>query len=72
MAFAEQVWELAYALNERLELPPVHLRGLSAGEIAPDRPHDPIAASRVLREHWGLGPTPIPIWFARRNAMDCW
>jgi len=60
VAFAEQVWELAYALEKRVELPPVNLPGFSAGEISPDRTRDPILAARALREHWGLGTAPIP------------
>src|ERR1035438_9417321 len=35
IAFTEQVWELVYALEKRVQLPPVDLPGFSAGEVCP-------------------------------------
>lgn len=61
IAFTEQVWELAYALEKRVELPPVNLPGFSAGEVSDDFANaTPIDAARSLREHWDLGSGPIP------------
>jgi Zn-dependent peptidase ImmA (M78 family)/transcriptional regulator with XRE-family HTH domain len=61
IAFTEQVWELAHALERRVQLPPVDLPGFSGGEVdAGAVPADPAAAARVLRDHWGLGRGPIP------------
>ncbi len=60
-AFAEQVWELAHALNKRVELPGVDLPGFSGGESVPGvAPAGPVHTARLLREHWGLGTGPIP------------
>ena len=60
-AFAEQVWELAYALEKRIQLPSVDLPGFSAGEIGlDDVPSEPSAAAKDLRRQWGLGAGPIP------------
>lgn len=60
-AFTEQVWELAYALEKRVQLPPVALPGFSAGEIGlDDVPSEPAAAARDLRVRWGLGTGCIP------------
>ena len=33
VAFTEQLWELAYALERHVELPPVDVPGFSAGEL---------------------------------------
>ncbi|MEV0712784.1 helix-turn-helix domain-containing protein [Nocardia aurea] len=60
-AFAEQIWELTYALEKRVRFPVIDLPGFSAGEV--DRTGmtaDPIAAAQELRRHWGLGTTRIP------------
>lgn len=60
-AFAEQVWELTCALENRVQLPPVDLPGFVAGELVRDRlPADPAAAARELRRHWDLEAGPIP------------
>lgn len=61
IAFVEQTWELAYALEKRVRFPPVDLPGFSGGEIHHDDfPTDPIEAARALRSHWNLGGEPIP------------
>jgi Zn-dependent peptidase ImmA (M78 family)/transcriptional regulator with XRE-family HTH domain len=61
IAFAEQVWELVYALEKRVQLPPVGLPGFSAGEVCTQpQPADPVQAARFLRSAWGLGAEPIP------------
>ena len=60
IAFTEQVWELVYALETRVELPPVDLPGFAGGEVQPGSwAGDPIAAARLLRRHWNLGDAPI-------------
>lgn len=61
IAFTEQVWELTYALEKRVQLPPVELPGFSAGEVLHDNfPSDPREAARAIRRQWGLGLGPIP------------
>lgn len=61
IAFAEQIWELVYALEKRVQLPPVDLPGFTAGEVCPDmRNSDPVRAAQALRRAWGLGTGPIP------------
>lgn len=61
IAFTEQVWELAYALEKRVQLPPVDLPGFSGGEVQHENfPTDPREAARALRKHWRLGSGPIP------------
>jgi Zn-dependent peptidase ImmA (M78 family)/transcriptional regulator with XRE-family HTH domain len=61
VAFAEQVWELVYALEKRVQLPPVDLPGFTAGEVCTEsQVVDPVQAARALRQAWGLGTTPIP------------
>jgi Zn-dependent peptidase ImmA (M78 family)/transcriptional regulator with XRE-family HTH domain len=61
IAFAEQVWELVYALEKRVKLPPVDLPGFSVGEVSHEvTDADPIQASQALRRSWGLGTAPIP------------
>jgi len=59
IAFAEQVWELVYALERRVQLPPVDLPGFSAGEVSLELA-DPVQAAQALRREWGLGAAPIP------------
>ncbi|MBC2637511.1 ImmA/IrrE family metallo-endopeptidase [Rhodococcus wratislaviensis] len=58
IAYTEQVWELAHALEKRVQLPPVDLPTLSA-DVLVDDPGAPEAAARLLREHWGLQTGPI-------------
>jgi Zn-dependent peptidase ImmA (M78 family) len=61
IAFVEQTWELAYALEKRVRFPAVDLLGFSGGEIQHvDFPAAPIEAARALRAHWNLGDGPIP------------
>jgi Zn-dependent peptidase ImmA (M78 family)/transcriptional regulator with XRE-family HTH domain len=61
IAFAEQVWELVYALEKRVQLPAVDLPGFSAGEVCPGLTGtDPLHAAQSLRQAWGLGTAPIP------------
>ncbi|MFG1998620.1 helix-turn-helix domain-containing protein [Spirillospora sp. NPDC048911] len=61
VAFVEQVWELTYALEKRVHLPPVDLPGFAGGEVSSGEqlPPDPIEAARALRRYWGLGTGPI-------------
>lgn len=59
IAFAEQVWELVYALEKRVQLPPVDLPGFTAGEVSLELA-DPVLAAQALRRAWGLGTAPIP------------
>jgi Zn-dependent peptidase ImmA (M78 family)/transcriptional regulator with XRE-family HTH domain len=61
VAFVEQVWELAHALEKRVRLPHVDLPGFSGGEVhsGVDLPRDPAQAARALRRLWGLGTGPL-------------
>ena len=62
VSFTEQVWELIYALERRVELPYVDLPGFAGGEVTPGTslPADPVQAARGLRQLWALGAGPIP------------
>ncbi len=61
IAFTEQVWELTYALEKRVQLPPVGIPGFSAGEVVTDATGtEPVTAARTLRQAWNLGTGPIP------------
>ena len=61
IAFTEQVWELVYALEKRVQLPPVDLPGFTAGEVSPGAVGaDPVQAAQALRRTWGLGTAPVP------------
>ncbi|MFD8104243.1 helix-turn-helix domain-containing protein [Nocardia fluminea] len=70
VAYAEQVWELVYALERRVQLPPVDLPGFTGGEVEPGTalPRDPAAAARALRAAWGLGTGPITHLVRRLEA----
>lgn len=60
IAFTRQVEELAYALEKRVQLPPVDLPGFSDGEAHPDfHAGDPVTAATELRRIWGLGDGPV-------------
>ncbi|MFE4599860.1 helix-turn-helix domain-containing protein [Kitasatospora indigofera] len=61
LAFAEQVWELTYALEMRVQLPLVNLPGFAGGEVHPgeELPGEPAAAARELRRLWNLGDGPV-------------
>src|SRR5258708_17449485 len=60
IAFAEQVWELVYALEKRVQLPPVDLPGFTAGEVCMEpQAVDPVQAARDLRRACRLGTGPI-------------
>jgi Zn-dependent peptidase ImmA (M78 family)/transcriptional regulator with XRE-family HTH domain len=61
IAFVEQVWELTYALEKRVELPAVNLPGFSVGEVTQDATWtSPAEAASALRRAWNLGMQPIP------------
>jgi Zn-dependent peptidase ImmA (M78 family)/DNA-binding XRE family transcriptional regulator len=61
IAFTEQVWELTYALEKRVQLPPVRLPGFSAGEVTPRvQSAEPARAAQMLRAEWNLGLGKIP------------
>ncbi|MES9806563.1 helix-turn-helix domain-containing protein [Streptomyces cinereoruber] len=61
LAFAEQIWELTYALEQRVQLPFVDLPGFAGGEVHPgaELPTDPVGAAQELRLRWGLGDGPV-------------
>ncbi len=61
VAFTEQLWELAHALEKRVQLPAVDLPGFAGGEVTPGAwAGDPAAAALKLRRQWNLGDGPIP------------
>jgi Zn-dependent peptidase ImmA (M78 family)/transcriptional regulator with XRE-family HTH domain len=63
IAFVEQVWELTYALEKRIQLPVIDLPGFTNDDADPelaDTPTDPVSAARTLRECWNLDTGPIP------------
>ena len=70
IAFTEQVWELTYALEKRVQLPMVDLPGFAGGEVDPgtELPGDPATAARALRVTWGLGTGPITHLVRRLEA----
>lgn len=59
VAFTEQIWEVAHALEQHIELPPVDLPGFSGGESVAHY-NSPEDAARGLRRAWGLPAGPIP------------
>jgi Zn-dependent peptidase ImmA (M78 family)/transcriptional regulator with XRE-family HTH domain len=61
VATVEQIWELAFALERRIQLPWMNLPGFSGGEVHPGEalPKEPARAARALRKMWGLGNGPI-------------
>ena len=60
-AYVEQLWELTYSLEKRVQLPLVDLPGFSGGESLPSSeiPVHPPAAARMLRASWHLGEGPV-------------
>ncbi|MFE2315356.1 helix-turn-helix domain-containing protein [Streptomyces sp. NPDC059441] len=70
LAFVEQVWELTYALERRVQLPPVDLPGYAGGEVHPGvaLSSGPTAAAQELRRHWGLGDGPVTHLVRRMEA----
>ncbi|MFF2432538.1 helix-turn-helix domain-containing protein [Streptomyces mirabilis] len=70
LAFVEQVWELTYALERRVQLPPVDLPGYAGGEVHPGvaLPAEPTAAAQELRRQWGLGDGPVTHLVRRMEA----
>lgn len=70
LAFVEQVWELTYALERRVQLPPVDLPGYAGGEVHPGvaLPSEPTAAAQELRRQWGLGDGPVTHLVRRMEA----
>lgn len=58
VAFTEQIWEVAHAIETRVELPPVSLPGFSGGE-AEIRNADPVEAASMVRKAWGLPSGPV-------------
>ncbi|WP_234474546.1 MULTISPECIES: ImmA/IrrE family metallo-endopeptidase [unclassified Streptomyces] len=70
VAFTEQVWELTYALEKRVQFPVVDLPGFAGGEVHPgtDLPSEPASAARALRVAWGLGTGPIAHLVRRLEA----
>ncbi|WP_327067894.1 helix-turn-helix domain-containing protein [Kitasatospora sp. NBC_01302] len=61
LAFAEQIWELTFALERHVQMPLVDLPGFAGGEVHPgeDLPAEPSAAARELRSRWALGDGPV-------------
>ncbi len=68
VALTEQVWELTYALEKRVQLPLVNLPGFAGGEIHPELPGRPAEAARALRAAWGLGAGPVTHLVRRLEA----
>ncbi|MEV7630296.1 XRE family transcriptional regulator [Actinoplanes sp. NPDC089786] len=70
VSFTEQVWELTYALEKRVQLPWIDLPGFAGGEVNPgtELPGDPADAARALREHWSLGTGPVSHLVRRMEA----
>jgi Zn-dependent peptidase ImmA (M78 family)/transcriptional regulator with XRE-family HTH domain len=70
IAYTEQVWELAYALEKHVQLPWIDLPGFSGGEVSSGAalPADPVAAARALREQWQLGDGPVTHLVRRMEA----
>lgn len=60
IAFVQQIWELTYALEKRVEFPAVDLPGFAVGEIVTGYSSaEPQEAAREIRERWGLGTGPV-------------
>jgi Zn-dependent peptidase ImmA (M78 family)/transcriptional regulator with XRE-family HTH domain len=57
VALVEQLWELTFALERRVELPFVDLPDLTTA--SEHHRIEPETAARELRRHWGIGPGPV-------------
>jgi Zn-dependent peptidase ImmA (M78 family)/transcriptional regulator with XRE-family HTH domain len=57
ISFTEQVWELTYALEKKVQLPWIDLPGFGRESSSPGLPAD---VARSLRARWQLGTGPIP------------
>jgi Zn-dependent peptidase ImmA (M78 family)/transcriptional regulator with XRE-family HTH domain len=70
ISFTELAWELAYALEKRVQLPWIDLPGFAGGEVhsGTELPRDPAAAAQALRAHWNLGTGPISHLVRRMEA----
>lgn len=53
LATAEQTWELAFALEKRVQFPEVNMPVVEEGV-------SPSVAARLLRTHWGIHEGPLP------------
>lgn len=53
IAFIEQVWELTFALEKKVQFPDVDLSWIDRDQA------DPLCAAQSLRKHWGLGMAPV-------------
>ncbi|MCD9197471.1 XRE family transcriptional regulator [Aeromicrobium wangtongii] len=52
-SFVEQVWELSFALEKRVQFPEIDLPEITPGT-------EPAEAARALRAAWGISPGPLP------------
>lgn len=70
LALTEQVWELTYALERRIQLPAVDLPGFGIEETTGgiETPWDPVEAARALRRRWRLGDGPVTHLVRRMEA----
>jgi Zn-dependent peptidase ImmA (M78 family)/transcriptional regulator with XRE-family HTH domain len=57
VAYVEQLWELAHALERRVELPTVDLPNVQAGSGS--NATTPELEARKLRRYWAIGPGPL-------------
>jgi Zn-dependent peptidase ImmA (M78 family)/transcriptional regulator with XRE-family HTH domain len=53
ISFIEQVWELTFALEKKVQFPDLDLPAIDRECL------DPISAAQQLRKHWGLGLKPV-------------
>ncbi|WP_370091844.1 helix-turn-helix domain-containing protein [Streptacidiphilus sp. MAP12-20] len=70
LSYAEQVWELAFALERHVQLPVVDLPGFAGGEVHPgsELSPEPEQAARELRKRWHLGTGPVTHLVRRMEA----
>lgn len=62
ISFIEQVWELTFALEKKVQFPDVDLPAIDREQT------DPVSAARQLRAHWGLGHKPVKHLVARAES----